>query len=114
MTGDLGTSFRYNASVTSLILERLPATLVLMLGAIVLFVTTGITLGVFAARKPNSVFDVGLSVVAVAGWSTPLFWLGQILIIIFAVKLGWLPAQGLIFNRQHQVYGSGVLTWGCI
>ena len=104
LTGDLGTSFRYNASVTSLILERLPATLVLMLGAIVLFVTTGIILGVFAARKPNSVFDVGLSVVAVAGWSTPLFWLGQILIIIFAVKLGWLPAQGM-FNLQQTASG---------
>lgn len=104
LRGNLGTSFRYNAPVTELILERLPATLVLMLGAIVLFVTAGVILGVCAARKPNSGFDIGLSVAAVAGWSTPLFWLGQMLIILFAVKLEWLPSQGM-FSLQNSAEG---------
>lgn len=104
ITGDLGTSFRYSAPVTELILERLPATLVLMLGAIILFVGLGIVLGVFASRRPNSTFDICLSVGAVAGWSTPLFWLGQMLIIVFAVKLRWLPAQGM-FSLQNTAQG---------
>lgn len=108
ITGDLGTSFRYSAPVTELILERLPATLVLMLGAITLFVGLGIVLGVFASRRPNSTFDICLSVGAVAGWSTPLFWLGQMLIIVFAVKLGWLPAQGM-FNLQNTAQGLAKL-----
>lgn len=104
ITGDLGTSFRYNAPVAELIGERLPATLVLMLGAIVLFVSLGVVFGVFASRRPNSTFDMCLSVGAVAGWSTPLFWLGQMLMIVFAVKLRWLPAQGM-FDLQNTAVG---------
>ena len=104
ITGNLGTSFRYRTLVTTLILERLPATLLLMLGAIVLFVGTGFVMGVLAARKPNSAFDVTVGVGAVIGWSAPLFWLGQILIIIFALKLGWFPAQGM-YNLQSPTVG---------
>lgn len=104
VTGDLGNSFRYRAPVTTLILERIPATLLLMLGAIVLFVGTGVLMGVFSARKPNSAFDMTVGVAAVVGWSVPLFWLGQMLIIVFALKLKWFPAQGM-FNLQNPSAG---------
>lgn len=108
VTGNFGTSFRYRAPVTSLIAERLPATLVLMLGAIVVFVGAGILFGVFVSRKPNSPLDVALSIGSVIGWSTPLFWLGQILIILFALKLGWLPAQGM-YNVTSSAEGLAKL-----
>ena len=104
LTGDLGISFRYRTPVVKLILERLPATLLLMMGAIVLFVGAGIVMGVFAALRPNSVFDMGVSVGAVVGWSVPLFWLGQMLIVVFALKLGWFPAQGM-YNLRNPAIG---------
>jgi len=104
MTGDLGMSFRYRAPVTKLIAERFPATLLLMLSAIVLFVGTGFVMGVLAARKPNSAFDMGVGVGAVIGWSMPLFWLGQMMIIAFALKLGWFPAQGM-YNLRNPAVG---------
>jgi len=100
ITGNLGTSFRYRVPVSTLILERLPATMLLMLSAIVLFVAAGFIMGVLAARKPNSFFDVSIGVGAVAGWSIPLFWLGQMLIIVFALKLVGLPAQGMYDLRN--------------
>lgn len=108
LTGDLGTSFRYRAPVMELILERLPATLILMLGAIAIFVVTGVILGVCAARRPNSAFDVTLSVGSVVGWSMPLFWLGQMLIIVFALKLKLLPAQGML-SMTNTATGIGKL-----
>ncbi len=106
LTGDLGMSYRYKAPVTELILERIPATLLLMLGAIVLFVGTGLVLGVSAARRPNSAFDVTLGVGAVVGWSVPLFWMGQLLLIAFALKLRWFPAQGM-FDLRSPSTGLG-------
>jgi peptide/nickel transport system permease protein len=98
-TGDLGRSYRYREPVLDLIQDRLPATLTLMVPALVLFVSLGILLGSIAARSPNSAGDFALSSVTLFGWSVPVFWLGQLLVIAFALKLGWFPTQGMLNLR---------------
>jgi peptide/nickel transport system permease protein len=98
-TGDLGQSYRYREPVLDLIQDRLPATLTLMVPALVLFVSLGTLLGSLAARAPNSAGDFALSSVALFGWSVPVFWLGQLLVIAFALKLGWFPTQGMLNLR---------------
>jgi ABC-type dipeptide/oligopeptide/nickel transport system permease component len=98
--GDLGYSSRYRAPVLNLIGDRIPATLLLMGTALVLFIGLGLLLGVMAARRPNSGGDLFLSGLAIFGWSVPVFWLGQLLIIGFALKLDWFPAQGMLNLRS--------------
>ena len=92
---DLGQSFRYREPVFDLILGRLPATLLLMGTALVLSTVLAVTLGVIAARRPYSALDNGVTLFALAGYSMPVFWLGQLLLIVFALKLDWFPAQGM-------------------
>jgi peptide/nickel transport system permease protein len=92
---NLGFSFRYNMSVIDLILSRLPATILLMSTSIVLALSGGIVLGIAAARKPGSLQDTLISMFALVGYATPLFWLGLVLIVIFSVKLGLLPSDGM-------------------
>jgi len=92
---DLGWSGRYQASVTSLIVDRLPATLTLMVLAIVFAVVLGALLGMLAARRVNSLADGVISVLSLLSYATPLFWLGLMLIVLFAVTLGWLPTGGM-------------------
>jgi ABC-type dipeptide/oligopeptide/nickel transport system permease component len=97
--GDLGYSSRYRSPVLKLIGDRIPATLLLMGTALVLFIGLGLLLGIMAARRPNSGGDLFLSGLAIFGWSVPVFWLGQLLIIGFALKLDWFPAQGMLNLR---------------
>lgn len=97
--GDLGQSYRYREPVLDLIKDRIPATLTLMLPALVLFVSLGILLGTIVARNPNSAGDFALSGLALFGWSVPVFWLGQLLVITFALSLGWFPTQGMLNLR---------------
>ncbi|MEO5595823.1 MAG: ABC transporter permease [Lysobacteraceae bacterium] len=92
---DLGQSFRYRESVLDLILSRLPATLLLMGSALVVSTLLAIALGVVAALKPYSALDNGTTLVALAGYSMPVFWLGQLLLIVFSLQLDWFPAQGM-------------------
>ena len=92
---DLGYSFRNATPVLDLILARLPATLILMLTAILIAVTAGLLLGVFSARRVNTLTDDVISVVALLCYATPLFWLGLMGIVLFSVKLGWLPTGGM-------------------
>ncbi|KMO36307.1 ABC transporter permease [Methylobacterium aquaticum] len=92
---DLGWSFRNNQGVLALILERLPATLLLMIGALGLAFILGAALGVLASRHVNGALDNLISVVALLFYATPLFLVGLGLIIVFAVHLGWLPTGGL-------------------
>ena len=101
--GDLGFSFANRQPVLGLVLERLGRTLVLMLSTVVLATAVGVVLGVWAARRPNSAVDGGATGFALAGYSIPEFWLGQILILIFAVWLGWLPAGGFRSIRVDYV-----------
>ena len=92
---DLGQSFRYREPVFDLILGRLPATLLLMGTALVLSTVLAVALGVIAAHRPYSALDNGVTLFALAGYSMPVFWLGQLLLIVFALKLDWFPAQGM-------------------
>jgi peptide/nickel transport system permease protein len=92
---DLGYSFRYNVRVADLILSRFPATLLLMFSSLAVALLGGIALGVAAARKPGSWRDAIISVLALLGYSTPLFWAGLMLIVLMSIKLGVLPSNGM-------------------
>jgi peptide/nickel transport system permease protein len=92
---DLGFSHRHNQPVLTLILERLPATLLLMLSALTLAVAAGILLGVVASRFVNRWPDAIISVLALLAYATPLFWIGMMMIVLFTVQLGWLPSSGI-------------------
>ncbi|MGI9387206.1 MAG: ABC transporter permease, partial [Methyloligellaceae bacterium] len=92
---DLGYSFRHNMPVLDLILDRLGPTLLLMVTTLILSVGIGIGLGLLAATKVNSWRDALISILAVISYATPLFWVGLMLIVIFSIKLDWLPATGM-------------------
>jgi ABC-type dipeptide/oligopeptide/nickel transport system permease component len=92
--GNLGESIRDRRSVRAEILEVLPATVQLAVTALVLSGLLGITLGIVAAVRQNSWWDIGSMGVALIGVSMPSFWLGLLLILIFSLYLGWLPATG--------------------
>lgn len=92
--GDLGRSIHSNMPVFTVIAERFPSTIELALCAIFVAVIISIPLGVVSAYKQKSIFDNGSMVISLFGISMPSFWLGPILIIIFSIKLGWLPVSG--------------------
>ena len=94
--GDLGDSVRIQRPVTELILEKLPVTLELAALAIVIALSIGITAGIVAAVAKDTVWDYAANVFALWGLSTPNFWLGIMLILLFSVTLGWLPASGYV------------------
>jgi peptide/nickel transport system permease protein len=96
LIGDLGESMRIKQPVRSLILEKLPVTLQLGLMAIIVAVTIGVSAGIVSAVKKNTVWDYAANVFALWGLSTPNFWLGIMLIFLFSVELGWLPASGYV------------------
>jgi peptide/nickel transport system permease protein len=111
LTGDLGVSFRTKQPVTQDLLERLPATLELVIAAMILGSVSGIALGVLAARFRDRAVDHGARVWALLGSSTPVFWSGLILLYIFSVVLGWLPGAGRIDARSTAPEGlTGFLT----
>ncbi|MEP7061517.1 MAG: ABC transporter permease [Betaproteobacteria bacterium] len=94
--GDLGESLRTQQPVTTLIAEKLPVTLELACIAIVIALSIGIPAGVVSAVRRGTAWDYGANVVALWGLSTPNFWLGIMLILLFSVTLGWLPASGYV------------------
>ncbi|UVF18141.1 ABC transporter permease [Microvirga terrae] len=94
LSGDLGISYRNQRPVTQLIAERLPATLELVLVATVLSLALGIPLGVLCALRPNGVAARLVQALSLIGISTPTFVTGIVLILVFAVSLGWLPSFG--------------------
>ncbi len=93
--GDLGTSLNQGLPVGGLLLQRLGNTLQLALSALFLTALLGVTLGVLAAVNQNRLPDHLISSVATLGMSVPGFWLGIVCIILFSVKLGWLPSSGI-------------------
>ena len=92
--GDLGRSFVFNEPALHLILQRMPATLELALGATFLALVIGIPLGLYAGLKPHSPISSGIMAGSILGFSLPTFWVGLMLIMVFAVQLGWLPSTG--------------------
>jgi peptide/nickel transport system permease protein len=94
LQGDFGRSFVYNIPVLDLIGSRLPATLELVLISVVTATVLGVSLGIYAGYKPDSWVSKTIMAVSVLGFSVPSFWVGLILILTFAVSLGWLPAGG--------------------
>lgn len=92
---DLGWSVAFDRPVLSLIIERLPNTLLLMGSATLLSFILGTALGIVAGAKPGSLLDRALSSVSLALYAVPGFWLGLVLVLVFAVKLRWLPTSGL-------------------
>ena len=94
--GDLGKSVITKTSITDELMKRFPATVELAIVAIIIASIIGITLGVISAVKQNSIYDYGAMVTALMGVSMPIFWLGLMMIIVFSVILGWLPASGRI------------------
>ena len=94
LRGDFGTSITTGQEVTTLILERLPYTLMLTGAAIVLEYVVSIPLGLYAAVHKDGAFDRVMNVLMVVLWSMPAFWLGVLLILLFAINLGILPISG--------------------
>jgi peptide/nickel transport system permease protein len=95
VTGNLGYSFFYNESVSKVLLERLGATILLMASALALATVGGVLLGVAGGRRPNSATDHSLMLLSLVGYSLPVFWLGQLLLLGLALKLDWFPTQGM-------------------
>lgn len=95
LTGNLGYSYSYHASVMSLIALNLPHTLLLVVTAIAISHVLAIVLGVYQSARRNSFWDHVVTVATYFTYSMPTFWLGVVLIAVFAVQLGWLPTSGL-------------------
>jgi peptide/nickel transport system permease protein len=107
--GDFGESLRYRRDALGLVLERLPATLLLAGCALALTLVIAVPLGVVSAVRRDSLFDHVSTVVTVLGQATPGFWLGLMLIYVFAVQLRWLPTGG-IGTAAHLVMPAVVLA----
>ncbi|XYD12434.1 ABC transporter permease (plasmid) [Methylobacterium sp. NMS12] len=95
LTLNLGYSFRQGMPVSRLILDRLPATALLMGASIAFAVIVGATLGFLAARRAGRPTDTIISVIALLFYATPVFWIGVMLIVVFSVWLDWLPVGGM-------------------
>jgi peptide/nickel transport system permease protein len=96
LSGDLGESLRIKVPVVELIEQKLPVTLQLGSMALVIALLIGIPAGIVSAVKKGTVWDYGANLFALWGISTPNFWLGIMLIFLFSIKLGWLPASGFV------------------
>jgi len=101
MHGQLGFSFVNRASVLPLLVDRAMVTLLLMIPALVTASVAGVFLALWIVPRSGGLADSSLVALSLVGYSVPVFWLGQILILIFAVKLGWLPAQGITSVRKE-------------
>ncbi len=94
LSGDMGRSFAFSTPALTLIFERMPATLELAIVAILIAVGLGIPLGLWAGLRPNGLAGKTIMAVSILGFSLPTFWVGLMLIMVFAVQLGWLPSSG--------------------
>ncbi len=94
--GDLGLSLKTDQPVTQLIASKLPITIELAILAMTVALLIGIPTGVIAAVRKGTAIDLGANVLALSGISVPPFWLGVLMILLFAVKLHWLPASGFV------------------
>ena len=109
--GDLGRSFVFNEPALQLILQRMPATLELAFAATFGAILIGLPLGLYAGLRPNSVGSKAIMAGSILGFSLPTFWVGLMLIMVFAVQLGWLPSTGR--GETVEILGMrwSFLTW---
>ncbi|MGA0020154.1 MAG: ABC transporter permease [Steroidobacteraceae bacterium] len=104
--GDLGYSYFFNAPVTELIVQRLPATLLLVVSAVLFAFLVGTAAGVLASRKPNGLLSQSITVVSLVGFAAPVFWTGMMLIILFAATWPLFP-----ISDMRDVASSGDGGW---
>ena len=109
LAGDLGYSFYYDETVTDLILGHLPTTLLLTLSALVLAMIIGTLFGVYSALRPRGVFSHFVTVFSLFGYATPVFWLGMIILLVFALHLPWFPAYGIRSIPEPELFLDRVL-----
>jgi peptide/nickel transport system permease protein len=96
LRGDLGESLRNRIPVTELLAAKLPVTVELAIGSMLIALAIGIPAGVISAARRGTAIDATANLIALSGLSVPHFWLGIMLILLFAVRLGWLPASGYV------------------
>ena len=111
LSGDLGRSFVYNRPALDVIFERLPATLELTFTALILSLLIGLPLGLWAGTRPRTLVDETVMTGSILGFSLPNFWQGMMLVMIFAVWLGWLPSTGR--GETGEIFGirTSFATW---
>ena len=112
-TGDFGDSLRFRAPTLELVLDRVPLTIWLATLAILIALVIAVPLGIVAGMNPNKFPDFAARTVGLAGQVTPSFWLGLILILVFAVELGWFPSFG-IGSWKHYVLPALALSVGAV
>lgn len=108
-SGDLGTSLYFNRPVLGLIMDRVPATVLLVLTSLSLAVVVGVILGVLAARWPKGWFATTINVVALFGFAAPVFWSGLLLLLLFAIYLPIVPTGGM-YNPAHGATGFAFIA----
>jgi peptide/nickel transport system permease protein len=106
LVGDFGRSFVHNTPALSLIVERMPATIELAATAMLIAVTVGLPLGLWAGLRPDSFSGRAIMAGSIFGFSLPTFWVGLMLIMVFSVQLGWLPSNGR--GETVEVFGVGL------
>lgn len=111
LSGDLGKSFIHGTPALPLILERMPATIELALTALFMSIVLGIPLGLYAGLKPDAFSSRSIMAGSIVGFSLPTFWVGLMLIMIFAVMLGWLPSTGRGETAVFLGMRSSLFTW---
>jgi peptide/nickel transport system permease protein len=119
VTGNLGKSFVYARPALDVIFERMPATMELAVLAMLISVLLGIPLGLYAGLRPNSFISRGIMTGSIVGFSLPTFWVGLLLILLFAVTLGWLPSTGRgptqdIFGLQLSIFSLEGLKYALL
>lgn len=102
---DMGMSFSYDSPVTTVIIERIPATLLLVLTALALAVLFGTLLGVIAAQKPRGYFSHFVTLISLAGFSAPVFWTGMMLLVVFSYLIPIFPS----FGMQEVSFGATMM-----
>ena len=104
LSGDFGYSYFFNLPVTALIIDRIPATLLLVLSSVLTAFVVGTALGVLSSRKPNGLLSQSITVLSLIGFAAPVFWTGIMLVILFAAVLPILPVAGM---RSVDTSGGG-------
>jgi peptide/nickel transport system permease protein len=110
-SGDFGTSFVFGRSALEVIFERMPATLELAFLAMVISVCLGIPLGLLAGLRPHAKVSKAIMAGSILGFSLPTFWVGLLLIMVFAVQLGWLPSTGRGPTTDFFGFQTSLLSW---